>query len=138
MEYTLYVGLTFLLAWYILRVVAKKKEKPYSRAIHRQSDMHRAIKGFFSKEINNGKVSSQLQKRRDGKNVNVIVIEQKAYWVVDNTFFVADAIDGQVRRETAEPVNTESMSGEDIDKMWFILDHLESRENNDSGGAGNS
>jgi len=83
------------------------------------------MKYFFSLNINNNeKPPSQLTKRRERDMIKVIVIGNLAYWVSDNIFYVADAIDGEVIPQTAKPVDTNSMSRRDLDKMLFILDSL--------------
>lgn len=62
---------------------------------------------------------------------------EEAYWVSDNIFFIAKAEDGRVLLETAEPVDVNSMSKKDINRMLFILDNLKERDVNDSGSTGN-
>jgi hypothetical protein len=69
--------------------------------------------------------------------IKVIVMGNLAYWVSENIFYVAEAVDGEVIPETAEPVDTNSMSRRDLDKMLFILDSLKNGKKNDSSSAGN-
>jgi hypothetical protein len=70
--------------------------------------------------------------------IKVIVMGNLAYWVSENIFYVAEAIDGEVIPQTAEPVDTNSMSRKDLDKMLFILDSLKNgKEKDDSSSAGN-
>jgi len=96
------------------------------------------MKYFFSLNINNNeKPPSQLTKRRERDMIKVIVIGNLAYWVSDNIFYVADAIDGEVIPQTAKPVDTNSMSRRDLDKMLFILDSLKNGKKDDSSSAGN-
>jgi len=139
MQNILIVGLTLIAAWAILKVIKKRSKKVFSRTLYRQSDMHRMLKYFFSLEItNNQKRPSQLTKRKEKDMIKVIVMENQAYWVSDNTFYVAKAFDGEVLPDTAEPVDIESMSRKDIDKMLFILDNLKNgKEKDDSSSAGN-
>ena len=56
--------------------------------------------------------------------VSVAVVEDKAYWVVNNTFYVAEIVDGEIDKSSSRPVNAFEMSGTDIKKMLFILDNL--------------
>jgi hypothetical protein len=139
MQNILIVGLTLIAAWAILKVIKKRSKKVFSRTLYRQSDMHRMLKYFFSLEVtNNQKPPSQLTKRKEKDMIKVIVMENQAYWVSDNTFYVAKAFEGEVLPDTAEPVNIESMSRKDIDKMLFILDNLKNgKEKDDSSSAGN-
>jgi hypothetical protein len=57
--------------------------------------------------------------------VSVAIIEDKAYWVVDNMFYQADlTMDGEIDRSSSRPVDAFDMSNKDITKMLFILDNL--------------
>jgi hypothetical protein len=132
------VGLTLVVFFVIIKVIKKRSKKVFSKTLYRQSDMHRMLKYFFSLEINsNIKPSSQLTKRKEKDMIKVVVIENQAYWVLNNTFYVAKAFDGQVIPDTAEPVDIESMSRKDIEKMLSILDSLKNGKEDDSSSAGN-
>ena len=138
MDYIFIVCLTFMFNWFILKVIKKSARKSFSKTLYSQSDIHSLLKYFFSLEItNNEKPSSQLTKRREKGMIKVIVMGNLAYWVSDNIFYVAEAVDGEVIPETAEPVDTNSMSRRDLDKMLFILDSLKNGKKNDSSSAGN-
>lgn len=56
--------------------------------------------------------------------VSVAVIEDKAYWVVDNIFYQADIVDGEIDKTSSRPVDAFKMSSKEINKMLFILDNL--------------
>ena len=132
------VGLTLVVFFVIIKVIKKRSKKVFSKTLYRQSDMHRMLKYFFSLEINsNIKPPSQLTKRKEKDMIKVVVIENQAYWVLNNTFYVAKAFDGQVIPDTAEPVDIESMSRKDIEKMLSILDSLKNGKEDDSSSAGN-
>lgn len=60
----------------------------------------------------------------DDEYVSVAVVEDKAYWVVNNTFYVAEIVDGEIDKSSSRPVNAFEMSGTDVKKMLFILDNL--------------
>ena len=138
MEYIILVGLTIAASWFIIRVIRKSARKGFSQTLYSQSDIHNLLKYFFSLNIdNNEKHSSQLTKRKEKDMIKVIVMGNLAYWVSENIFYVAEAVDGEVVPETAEPVDTNSMSKRDLDKMLFILDSLKNGKKNDSSSAGN-
>lgn len=140
MLYVITFGLTAVVSWFIIRITTKKRNKAFSRTLYRQSDLHRIMKKFFSQQLIpdlNAKRSSQLTKRREKDTIKVIVIDEKAYWVSDNIFYIADAIDGNPIPETARPLDTKQMSNKDVSKMLFILDNLKDGKFNDSGSAGN-
>ena len=133
------VALTFLTSWAILKVIKRRSRKVFSRTLYRQSDMHRMLKYFFSLDITtNEKPPSQLTKRKEKDMIKVVVMGNQAYWVSDNTFYVAKAFEGEVLPNTAEPVDIENMSRKDIDKMLFILDNLKNgKEKDDRSSTGN-
>jgi hypothetical protein len=138
MEYILIVGLTSIVSWSIIRVIRKNAKKGFSKTLYSQSDIHKLLKYFFSLNITNSeKPLSQLTKRKERDMIKVIVMGNLAYWVSENIFYVAEAVDGEVIPQTAEPVDTNSMSRKDLDKMLFILDSLKNGKKNDSSSAGN-
>jgi hypothetical protein len=67
-----------------------------------------------------------------------LIIEDHAYWVHDNMFYIADTVEGLVNPETVRPIDTNNMSNRDIDKMLFILDSLKDGNSDDSSGAWNN
>lgn len=140
MLYVITFGLTVVASWFIIRITTKSRNKAFSRTLYRQSDLHRIMKKFFSQQLIpdlDTNRSSQLTKRREKDTIKVIVIDEKAYWVSDNVFYIADAIGGNPIPETARPLDTKQMSNKDISKMLFILDNLKDGKLNDSGSAGN-
>ena len=138
MEYILIVGLTSIVSWSIIRIIRKNAKKGFSKTLYSQSDIHKLLKYFFSLNItNNEKPPSQLTKRKERDMIKVIVMGNLAYWVSENIFYVAEAVDGEVIPQTAQPVDTNSMSRKDLDKMLFILDSLKNGKKNDSSSAGN-
>ena len=60
----------------------------------------------------------------DKVQLSVAIIEDKAYWVIDNTFYVAEVINGEVDRSSSRPVDPFTMSASEIKKMLFILDNI--------------
>ena len=84
------------------------------------------------------KVITQSQKHIQKNMLKVVITEGKAYFILDNVFYVADAIDGRVNEETTRPLDTENMPTKELDKMLSILDDLKQGVGpNDSGSAGN-
>ena len=138
MEIVLVVGLTLALFSSILIVMNKKEKQSFNKTLYRQSDMHNMLKEFFFKDIFNNEVaSSQSKIWKEKKTTKFLVIDQKAYWVSNNMFYVGDTANGQVRPETGKPIDISTMSPKEVNKMLFILDNLNGGRKNDSGGAGN-
>ena len=138
MLYVITFGLTIIASWFIIRIVTKSKYRKSHRVIYRQSDMHKMMKKFFTYELPEKEdPSSQLQKRREKDTIKVLFIEDQAYWVASNIFYVANVENGTPVPETAKPVDTANMSKKDIQKMLSILDNLRGGNKNDSGSSRN-
>ena len=138
MEIALVVGLTLAVFSSILIIISKKEKRSFSKTLYRQSDMHNMLKEFFFRDIFDNEVaSSQSKIWKEKKNTKFLVIDQKAYWVSNNMFYVGDTDNGQVRPETGRPIDISTMSPKEVNKMLFILDNLNGGRKNDSGGARN-
>jgi hypothetical protein len=137
MEYYLIAILTFIASLAIIVWLGKKSFK-IKQDKYRQSDMHLILKLFFSRQIHDSEKQSQMKKRTEENVVKVINVDDKAYWVIDNVFYVADVVNNNPDPSTARPVDTSNMSKDDIEKMLFILDNLgKGKTENDSSGTGN-
>jgi hypothetical protein len=78
-------------------------------------------------KIFNSIIREAEEEMEDDENsaVSVAIIEDKAYWVVDNMFYQADlTTDGDIDRSSSRPIDAFEMSNRDITKMLFILDNL--------------
>jgi hypothetical protein len=139
MLYLIAVPLTLAIFLSIIVIMKKINKRKNSYVIYRQSDIHKMLKYFFSLNIETqSKPSSQLTKRLEKDMIRVIVVGSQAYWVSDNTFYVADALDGEVDTETARPVDVQSMSKSEVNKMLSILDSLTNgKVGNDRSSTGN-
>jgi hypothetical protein len=137
MQELMILGLTLILAWSILRVGKGNKKKPFSRTLHKQSDTHRLMKLFFSMPLSNNQQNfSQLTKHKEKGMIKVMVLGNEAYWISNNIFYVAEAINGEVQRHTTKPIDTSTLSKGDLDKMLFILDSLKDGKRDDRGSSG--
>lgn len=137
MEYFIVALLTILSSFVILKIVKRNEKIFIGRPIYRQSDMHNLMKNFFSRSVFVNNKSSQMDKRVEQNSVKIVATEDKAYWVVDNVFYVADLINDVPDMSTARPVDTSNMSKSDIDKMLFILDNLDRGNKDERGSTGN-
>jgi hypothetical protein len=138
MEYVLTVGLTLIVFCSIIIVITKKEKKSFNKIVYRQSDMHNILKDFFFKDIDKEKVfTSQSKIWREKQTTKVVILDQKAYWISNNIFYVGEAVNGKVKPETGQPLDTSNMSKKEIEKMLFILDNLKNGKLNDSGSTGN-
>jgi len=138
MTSTLILGLTFIILCSIIIRVVQKRRKYFAKIVYTQSSIHQIVKHILPKDLFEvPKILSQSRKHVRNNTVKVLIIEDNAYWVHNNMFYVADTVDGSVDSETVRPVDTNNMSKRDIDKMLFILDSLKNGNSDDSSSAWN-
>jgi hypothetical protein len=139
MTYILAIGLTLLSISSIIIIAVKRSKKYFTKVVYTQSDIHQIVKNFIPKDLfEMPKPLSQARKHIRNNTVKVLIIEDQAYWVHNNMFYVADTVEGLVSPETVRPVDTNNMSKRDIDKMLFILDSLKNGNSDDSSSTWNN
>jgi hypothetical protein len=139
MIYAVIAGLTFIALSSIIIVAVIKKNKYFAKVVYTQSSIHQIVKHFIPKDLFDlPKISSQARKHVDKNSVKVLIMEDEAYWVHDNMFYVAQAENGSVNPESVKQVDTNNMSKRDIDRMLFILDSLKNGNSDDSGSTWNN
>lgn len=69
-------------------------------------------------------VEEEMEEKDDDEAVSVAYVEDTAYWVINNTFYQADIVDGYIDRSSSRPVDVFKMSNKELLKMLFILDNL--------------
>ena len=133
------IGLTIVFTWFIIKVWNKTKGIKVPKLIYRQSTIYSMVKPIIPKELfQRSVVMRQSQKHKDKTSFKVMFFKDKAYWVLNNTFYIADANNGNVIEESIKAVDTMDMSQEEIDFMLSILDNLNNGGNfNDNSGSGN-
>lgn len=115
-------------------VILKNKIKSVR---YSQSHIHVLVSPLLPKTKNFKKiVKSQSLLHESRFSIKVIIMDNKAYWIKDNIFYVADMIlDGTVDKETTRRVDTMGMDKVQLDKMMFIVDKLREGVLDDSGGT---
>jgi hypothetical protein len=139
MEYLLIVGLTLLCSWSIIKISNKRRMIFLNKHKYRQSSIYEMVKDVIPKQtFDKPKVITQSQKHIQKNMLRVVITEGKAYWILDNVFYTANAINGRVDEETIKPLDVEGMPAKELDKMLSILDDLKQGVGpNDSGSSGN-
>ena len=128
--------LTMLGYWAILNVVKRRNKKSFSMVIGSQMDIHNLTKSFLNKPFNTTKQKvSQMRKHEHANRIDILVLEDRAYWISNNVFYSGDIVDGHIDHDTTKPINTENMKKEEIDKMLFIIDNLKNGNDDDFGGT---
>ena len=65
----------------------------------------------------------------DERYLKVAIVEDKAYWVVNNVFYEADVVDEEILKEDAKPVDAFDMDFKQVTKMMTILDNIQDWKN---------
>lgn len=80
---------------------------------------------------------TQSSKYEDKTQVRVLINENSAYWIVDNSVYRASIDeDGYVQKDSAEIVDMMSMNKIQLDEMMFIVEKL-TEGKNDNRTTGN-
>jgi hypothetical protein len=119
--------------------VNRKRNILIHKVVKKQSNIHEMIKDVIPKQMfTKVEIVTQSKKHAQKNMVKIIVHEGKAYWTVDNVFYVAKSIDGRIDEETITPLDTTNMSKKEIEIMMDILDTLkEGTGSDDSSSSGN-
>ena len=139
MEYLLVIGLTLLSYWSIIKISNKKKMIFLSKNKYRQSYIYEMVKDVIPKQrFDKPKVITQSQRHIQKNMLRVVIADGSAYWILNNVFYTANAINGRVDEETIKPLDIENMPTKELDKMLSILDDLKQGVGpNDSSSTGN-
>ena len=139
MEYLLIIGLTLLSYWSIIKISNKRRMIFLNKNKYRQSSIYEMVKDVVPKQrFDKPKVITQSQKHIQKNMLRVVIAEGSAYWILNNVFYTANAINGRVDEETIQPLDIENMPVKELDKMLSILDDLKQGVGpNDSSGTGN-
>ncbi len=139
MEYLLVVGLTLLSYWSIIKISNKRRMIFLNKNKYRQSSIYEMVKDVVPKQrFDKPKVITQSQRHIQKNMLRVVIADGSAYWILNNVFYTANAINGRVDEETIKPLDIENMPTKELDKMLSILDDLKQGVGpNDSSGTGN-
>ena len=139
MEYLLIIGLTLLSYWSIIKISNKRRMIFLNKNKYRQSSIYEMVKDVVPKQrFDKPKVITQSQRHIQKNMLRVVIADGSAYWILNNVFYTANAINGRVDEETIKPLDIENMPTKELDKMLSILDDLKQGVGpNDSSGTGN-
>jgi hypothetical protein len=99
----------------------------YHTRFHPKENFQNLEKSPFQKK-NQNKGLSQMNKFLNKDSVNVAIVNKKAYWVSDNTFYVAKIDEeGHIDTENAKEIDVFSLSNREASNLLKILDSLTER-----------
>ena len=139
MEYLLVIGLTLLSYWSIIKISNKRRMIFLNKNKYRQSSIYEMVKDVVPKQrFDKPKVITQSQRHIQKNMLRVVIADGSAYWILNNVFYTANAINGRVDEETIKPLDIENMPTKELDRMLSILDDLKQGVGpNDSSSTGN-
>ena len=65
----------------------------------------------------------------DENFIKVAIVDDKAYWVIQNVLYEADVIDEEIDKENASPVDAFSMDFKEVNQLMNILDNMQDWKN---------
>lgn len=107
------------------------------KTTYSQSSVYRVIGPIVRVLSLTKKLNTQASKHQDSMYVRVVLVDNKAYWISNNIFYVADEEDGIINKETTKPVDTISMDKVQLEKMIFIVETLTEGAKNEDRNSGN-
>jgi len=127
-EMLLVLALTFITSLGIIKYSIRLRSKGVMSVMKSQSTIHSKVRHLLPTNQKVVKHNSQSRNFVSERTTKMIAIDDKAYWIRDNRFFVAEIIDGKVNHDTAQEVDIINMPKKDLDKMLFIIDNLKDDE----------
>lgn len=135
MEYFIGSVTTIVLIGTLLFVVRKLPAQESITIRTSQSYLFSLIGRDLLMESINRSSPTQSSKYLEKIFVKIVIVKNKAYWIKDNVFYVADMIDNDVDKATAKEVDIMSMNKVQLEEAMFIIDKLkeDSYDSRDSG-----
>lgn len=137
MEYFLGSAITLIAMFVTTRLISYNKfDKKNDMPRYSQSHIHMLILPLLP-EIKKykKKIVTQSSKHEDKTNIKVVILDNKAYFVKNGTFYCAEMNGTKIDGANATLVDTMGMDKVQLDKMLFIMDQLRDGKKNDSGDS---
>jgi hypothetical protein len=144
MEYLVGSVATMLGIFLIMRAAQKDQSRANSgayRVKYNQSHVYRILRPYTiisSMMMDQEKRVTQASEHEKSLYVRVMVVDGKAYWIKDNTFFTADMVDDNLDNSSTKTVDTMGMDDVQLKKMMFIVEKLTDGRQDDRGNSGYS
>lgn len=138
MEYLL-GSIVTLIVLFILQSNLRKISEDFDPVTirYRQSHIFQMVKPFLDFDAPPPKKRTQSFVYEEKMHVRVVLMDQQAYWILNNVLFVADEVDGMIDKETTRPVDTIAMDKVQLEKMIFIVEALTEGKSDENWDTGN-
>jgi len=126
MEYFIGSIVTVATILFFGKLFSRKIEPPRRLSVnYSQSYIHEIVKPALPfLEYLKPPLETQGTKFNKELYTRIIIVDDLAYWIADNQFFVAPFEDGFVKKEYQKLVDTMTMSSVELEKMAFIVEKL--------------
>jgi hypothetical protein len=125
MEYFVGAIVTFIAIITIRKMVDRSYEKnSFMKISYSQSNVLELLYPLLPEKIIEVGPPTQASKYYDEVFTKIMIVDNYAYWIKNNTFYSARVVDGEIDKETAKPVDTIGMDKVQLDKMIFIVETL--------------
>lgn len=125
MEYFLGSLITLLIMSYFGKRSATILSKPTKKINYSQSYIDNLISQKILEDfLPKTKKKTQSSEHNKKTEIRVLIVEGEAYWIVEQTLYVAKLINGIVDNETAKKVDTMTMNTVQLEKTQFIVQKL--------------
>jgi len=139
MEYFAGAFITLVVVFVINRMISKQLAQDKTSVVrYSQSHIYMVAEKIILGPAIPKAPDSQSFRYQKESYLKVVVLDNKAYWIKDNAFYMADIVDGDVDKETTRKVDTMSMDDVELKKMLVIVETLREGEDSDSGNSGKS
>jgi hypothetical protein len=125
----------------LLRILVPRtiRKNPINKIRYSQTHIHNIIKDNLPDHLFLPlKRPRQTINHEKSINLKVLFFEKEAYWIKENTLFIAEQEDGIVKEDTAKRVDTMGMDKVQLEKVIYIVDILNEGNQNDSGYSRNN
>lgn len=139
MEYFLGSLITIVVVILANKYLKAKVVTPIKKIRHSQSNAFQLIVGFVEYLTEpEPMMLTQSLSYHNKQSKKVFVLENNAYWIDENTFYVADMFDDGIDLSSAKQVDIMSMDKVQLEKMIYIVEQLREGMPNDSWDSGQS
>ena len=127
MEYFIGSLSTFIILYFSAKLFFSQniKNSKANRFRYSQSHIHEIVKPLMPLISFNRPAPNRQSSNHEAKtSVKVIILDNKAYWVKDNSFYVANIDDHGIDKNSTEVLDIINMDKVQLDKIMFIVDRL--------------
>jgi hypothetical protein len=139
MEYI--IGSLFTLATLVLvtwSLRSSQLKEPH-KIVYRQSHIFEMIRPFLDAPIYRfPDQNSQSFNHLLSNKQRILYLEDRAYWIRDNTLFVSEVVDGVINEEETKVVDTMALDKVELEQVIFIVEKLTEDANDDGRNSGKS